>query len=423
MYAKLQGWPVQDVKVTVITDGERILGLGELHVCMLSMSHDRVCKCCPAHLMRVPAAPTATRGDWHVQVLALLCSKVPTCPCINAGDLGANGMGISEGKITLYTAAAGVNPTQCLPIAVDIGTNNQALLESPDYKGIKQQRITGKEYFDFMDEVMSALKAWQPHMLIQFEDFGNHNAFHLLDTYRKQCCSFNDDIQGTACITLAGLLSAARLTGKTLSQHRILFLGAGEAGTGIGQLIATYLQLKYGMTAEEGRQHCFFLDSKGLVCKSRTGNTQTALLHASCNAMQVLEWLAQPAQTRAGLQRLCTVLSMRHMSRQMYNAQLLMAYCCNPAALTVCLYILGLKQHHMLRNLNPICQQQQATKVLCQSTSICTVHRSCPVSNAMPTINKPAVRCIHVDLSPHALPQAYSITRCPLLMMLSSNQT
>ncbi|WIA17257.1 hypothetical protein OEZ85_014130 [Tetradesmus obliquus] len=210
---KLQAWPVQDVKVAVITDGERILGLG---------------------------------------------------------DLGRNGMGISEGKITLYTAAAGVNPMQCLPICVDIGTNNPAYLEDPDYRGIKAPRVTGAEFDEFMGEVMESLQAWQAHMLVQFEDFGNNNAFRLLDSWRHKMCAFNDDIQGTACITLAGLLSAARATGKPFNEHRVLFLGAGEAGTGIGELIATYLHLRHGMTMEEGRQHCFFMDSRGLVCKSRT---------------------------------------------------------------------------------------------------------------------------------------------------------
>ncbi|KAF8065915.1 ME6 [Scenedesmus sp. PABB004] len=211
--AKLAAWPVQDVRVAVITDGERILGLG---------------------------------------------------------DLGRNGMGISEGKITLYTAAAGVNPMQCLPICVDIGTNNPTYLEDPEYRGIKAPRVTGAEFDEFMGEVMEALAAWQPHMLVQFEDFGNNNAFRLLETWRHKMCAFNDDIQGTACITLAGLLSAARATGRPFSEHRVLFLGAGEAGTGIGELIATYMHLRHGLTMEEGRRHCFFLDSRGLVCSSRT---------------------------------------------------------------------------------------------------------------------------------------------------------
>jgi malate dehydrogenase (oxaloacetate-decarboxylating)(NADP+) len=208
----LKAWPQQKVEVVVMTDGERILGLG---------------------------------------------------------DLGANGMGISEGKITLYTAAAGVDPARCLPVCVDVGTNNRALLEDPAYQGIKAERVTGEKYTAFLDEVVGALKAWQPHVLVQFEDFANHHAFELLDKHRKLACAFNDDIQGTACITLAGLLSAARATGKPLKDHTFLFLGAGEAGTGIGELIATYMHLRTGCTMAEGRKRCFFLDSKGLVCAER----------------------------------------------------------------------------------------------------------------------------------------------------------
>jgi malate dehydrogenase (oxaloacetate-decarboxylating)(NADP+) len=208
----LKSWPVQRVEVVVMTDGERILGLG---------------------------------------------------------DLGANGMGISEGKITLYTAAAGVDPARCLPVCVDVGTNNQSLLDDPAYQGIRARRVTGEAYTSFLDEVVRELKAWQPHVLLQFEDFANHHAFELLEKHRAHACAFNDDIQGTACITLAGLLSAARATGKPLAEHTFLFLGAGEAGTGIGELIATYMHLRTGCTMAEGRKRCFFLDSKGLVCAER----------------------------------------------------------------------------------------------------------------------------------------------------------
>jgi len=154
-------------------------------------------------------------------------------------------------------------------VCIDVGTNNQALLDDAQYTGIRAKRVTGERYTAFLDEVVSGLKAWQPHVLLQFEDFANHHAFELLDKHRKAACAFNDDIQGTACITLAGLLSAARATGKTLEQHTFLFLGAGEAGTGIGELIATYMKLRTGCTMEEGRKRCFFVDSKGLVCAER----------------------------------------------------------------------------------------------------------------------------------------------------------
>ncbi|CAI6010995.1 unnamed protein product [Closterium sp. NIES-65] len=209
---KLKAWPDQKIRVIVVTDGERILGLG---------------------------------------------------------DLGYGGMGISEGKILLYTVIAGVDPHQCLPICLDVGTNNESLLADPQYKGLKQHRLRGEEYDALVDELMTAVRAWQPHILLQFEDFGNTNAFRLLDRYRGLQCCFNDDIQGTACITLAGILSALRVTKGELNQQKILFLGAGEAGTGIGHLIAQAMHKRCGIPLEEALQHCLFVDSKGLVCKSR----------------------------------------------------------------------------------------------------------------------------------------------------------
>lgn len=210
---RLQQFPLQDVKVVVLTDGERILGLG---------------------------------------------------------DLGAGGLGISEGKILLYTAATGVPPNQCLPLSVDLGTNNERLLADPEYKGVRERRLTGVAFDEILEEVIAALQTWQPHLLLQFEDFGNTNAFRLLDRYRERICCFNDDIQGTACITLAGILSALRVTGTTLADQTVLFFGAGEAGTGIGELVAQALERHHGLPITEARKKCFFIDSKGLVCASRT---------------------------------------------------------------------------------------------------------------------------------------------------------
>lgn len=210
---RLRSYPQQDVRVVVVTDGERILGLG---------------------------------------------------------DLGAGGMGISEGKSLLYTAAAGVPPHQILPVTLDVGTNNPGLLDDPEYRGLRQRRLSGAAYEALVAEFVAALQAWQPHVLLQFEDFANHTAFHLLEEYRPKICCFNDDIQGTACICLAGVLSALRATGASLADQRILFYGAGEAGTGIGELIAICLEHHHGMTREQGRSHCLFMDSKGLVCASRS---------------------------------------------------------------------------------------------------------------------------------------------------------
>jgi len=189
---------------------------------------------------------------------------------LGLGDLGAGGMGISEGKSLLYTAAAGVTPSAILPVCIDVGTANASLLNDSSYKGLRQPRLTGAVYEAVLEEFISALKMWRPHVVLQFEDFANHTAFHLLLKYRTRICCFNDDIQGTACITLAGLLSALRAEGASLKDQKVLFLGAGEAGTGIGELIAIALEIRHGMTKKEGRKQCYFIDSKGLICASRT---------------------------------------------------------------------------------------------------------------------------------------------------------
>ena len=206
-------YDLENIKVVVVTDGERILGLG---------------------------------------------------------DLGVGGMGISEGKSLLYTAAAGIPPRQVLPVCLDVGTNNRLLLEDDAYFGMKWERLRCVEYRDFVHCFIEALKEWKPHVVLQFEDFANHNAFDLLQEYRKQLCCFNDDIQGTASITLSGLLAALRISKKSLLEQRILFLGAGEAGVGIGDLIAKALHMWHGISMEEARGHCYFIDSKGLITSERS---------------------------------------------------------------------------------------------------------------------------------------------------------
>ncbi|MDD2739239.1 MAG: NAD-dependent malic enzyme [Methylomonas lenta] len=207
----LQNWPHKDVRIIVVTDGERILGLG---------------------------------------------------------DLGANGMGIPIGKLSLYTACAGIHPEYCMPVMLDVGTNNVSLREDPLYLGLTQKRIQGDEYLSLVDEFVQAVQEIFPKALIQFEDFLTPNAYVLLEKYRKSILCFNDDIQGTAAMALSGVLASCRITGHAFKDLRLMFLGAGSAATGIGDLIKLALVAE-GLTESEAVQRLWFVDENGLICKER----------------------------------------------------------------------------------------------------------------------------------------------------------
>ncbi len=207
----LQHAPSADIDVIVVTDGERILGLG---------------------------------------------------------DLGVGGMDIPIGKLALYTVCAGIHPARALPIILDVGTDNQELLNDPLYLGWHHERVRGPEYDAFIDSFVQAVKRTFPHVLLQWEDFAKSNARRLLTHYQNQLCTFNDDIQGTGAVTLAGLLAAVHVIGTKLSEQRVVILGAGSAATGIAEQIVGAMESE-GRSLEEARRSIWLIDSHGLVHSGR----------------------------------------------------------------------------------------------------------------------------------------------------------
>jgi len=209
----LSNWRHRDVRAIVFTDGERILGLG---------------------------------------------------------DLGVSGMGIPVGKLALYTACAGVPPEKTLPVCLDVGTDNKKFLDDPLYFGLRHTRVRGERYDALVLEFMQAAEELFGHdCILQFEDFANQNAFRLLEMHRNNFLTFNDDIQGTASVVLAGFVSAAKTTGVSIDQQTVLFYGAGSAGIGIAELMAVSMHLESKISLDQARARIWFMDSKGLIHKGR----------------------------------------------------------------------------------------------------------------------------------------------------------
>lgn len=183
---------------------------------------------------------------------------------LGLGDQGIGGMGIPIGKLSLYTACGGISPAYTLPVVLDVGTNNQRLINDPLYMGWRHPRVTGDEYMEFVDAFVQAVKRRWPEVLLQFEDFSQKNAMPLLRRYREEICCFNDDIQGTAAVTVGSLIAASRAVGERLRDQRVVFLGAGAAGCGIAEKIVTYMKHE-GLSDEDARARIFMVDRFGLL--------------------------------------------------------------------------------------------------------------------------------------------------------------
>ncbi|RUR20582.1 NAD-dependent malic enzyme [Legionella sp. km535] len=183
---------------------------------------------------------------------------------LGLGDQGAGGLGIPIGKLSLYTSCGGIKPSETLPIILDVGTNNQERLKDPEYIGWRHERITGKEYDDFVDQFVQSIKKHMPNVLLQFEDFAQQHAYPLLERYKDQLCTFNDDIQGTAAVAVAAIIAATRVAGTPLKDQRIALLGAGSAGCGISEQLV-HAMMSQGLSEAEARSRFYLVDRNGLL--------------------------------------------------------------------------------------------------------------------------------------------------------------
>lgn len=188
---------------------------------------------------------------------------------LGLGDLGMNGMGIPIGKLQLYIGAAGINPSKTLPITLDFGTDTQSILDDPLYMGLRQKRPADKEFYAAVEKILKAINSKFPGILIQFEDFSSAHAFELLEIYQNKIFCFNDDIQGTGAVILSGFINAVRLSEIPAEKHKIVFLGAGSAGIGVATQIMDYFINEAGMSELEARRKFWLIDSKGLITKDR----------------------------------------------------------------------------------------------------------------------------------------------------------
>src|SRR5271156_1456882 len=207
---------------------------------------------------------------------------------LGLGDQGAGGMGIPIGKMALYTALGGIYPEHCLPILLDVGTNNEDRLRNPLYIGWRHNRVRGQEYDDFVDAFVQAVKARWPHVLLQWEDFASNNAARLLARYRNRLCTFNDDIQGTAAIATATLISAINVTGVPLEKQRIVVFGFGSAGLGITELLTQFIEDR-GVGNDEARARFYGIDQYGLIT-ARRANVNAEQLPYARNEEEVQSW-------------------------------------------------------------------------------------------------------------------------------------